>query len=67
MLNIQSKYSGGPGGAVRLALVAYEVWGSTPLFVCSRSLGKPLPPGAGISLDEAWNTLIHTKKNIQSK
>ena len=53
MLNIQSKYSGGPGGAVRLALVAYEVWGSTPLFVCSRSLGKPLTPGTGISLDEA--------------
>ena len=53
MLNIQSKYSGGPGRAVRRALVAYEVWGSTPLFVCSQSLGKPLPSGTGISLDEA--------------
>jgi len=50
------------GGAVRRALVAYEVWGSTPLFVCSQSLGEPLPPGAGISLGEAWDTLVHTKK-----
>ena len=67
MLNIQSKYSGGPGRAVRRALVAYEVWGSTPLFVCSRSLGKPLPSGTGISLDETWDTLVHIKKKIQSK
>jgi hypothetical protein len=52
----------GPGGVVRRALVAYEVWGSTPLFVCSRSLEEPLPPGTGISLGEAWDTLVHTKK-----
>ena len=52
----------GPGGVVRRALVAYEVWGSTPLFVCSWSLGEPLPPGAGISLGKAWDTLVHTTK-----
>jgi ATP/ADP translocase len=59
-------YPRGPSGAVRRALVAYEVWGSTPLFVCSRSLGEPLPPGAGISLGEAWDTLVHTKKKIST-
>ena len=39
-------YPWGPGGAVRRALVAYEVWSSTPLLVCSRLLGEHLPPGA---------------------
>ena len=53
MLNIQSKYSGGPGRAVRHVLVAYEVWGSTPLFICSRSLGEPLPSRTRISLNKA--------------
>jgi hypothetical protein len=61
-MNFLSNYLGGPGGAVKRALVAYEVWGSTPLFVCSWSLGEPLPPGTGISLGEAWDTLVHPKK-----
>jgi hypothetical protein len=55
-------YPRGPGRAVRRALVAYEVWGSTPLFVCSRSLGESLPPGAGISLGEAWDIWFTPKK-----
>jgi len=60
-------YPRGPGRAVRRALVAYEVWGSTPLFVCSRSLGESLPPGAGISLGEAWDIWFTPKKKNITK
>jgi hypothetical protein len=52
----------GPGGAVRHVLVAYEVGGSTLFFVCRRTLGETLPPGSGISLGEAWDILVNTKK-----
>jgi hypothetical protein len=61
-LNTFKNHPRSSGGAVRCVLIAYEVWGSTPLFVCSRSLEEPLPPGTGISLGEAWDTLVHTKK-----
>jgi hypothetical protein len=54
----------GPGEAVRHALVAYEVGGSTLFFVCRRTLEETLPSGSVISLGEAWDTLVNTKKKI---